>query len=148
MLSCHIFLMNCKNISIVNKINILTKFAYLEDFTDCAISREINSSYLHLKETLRRLKMAAKEAEIYCWVSNLRSSTRLCNRQFHGRRRKGSTDHALPSSSLIKLGNARTRSLTLFSLAPCKKIGNEQKMFCTKMLVHIIWDRKVTSYEL
>lgn len=62
MLLCHIFLMNCNNISIVNKINILTTFAYLEDFTDCAISREIDSSYLHLKEALRRLKMAAEEA--------------------------------------------------------------------------------------
>lgn len=66
MLSCHGFLMNCKNISIVKKINILTKFAYLEDFTDCAISREMNSSYLHLKEALRELKMAAEEAEIDC----------------------------------------------------------------------------------
>lgn len=47
-----------------NKINKLTEFAYLEDFTDCAISREINSSYLHLKEALRRLKMAADEIEI------------------------------------------------------------------------------------
>lgn len=58
--------MHCKNISIVNKINILTKFAYLEDFTDCAISREINSNYSQLKEALRRLKMTAEEAEIDC----------------------------------------------------------------------------------
>lgn len=49
---------------ISNKISKLTEFAYLAGFTDCAISREINSSYFHLKEALRRLKMAAEETEI------------------------------------------------------------------------------------
>lgn len=52
-------------------------------------------------------------------------------------RRKG---QALPSPSLTKLRNTRTHSLTLFSLTPCKKIGNEQ-MFCAKMLIHYRTER-------
>jgi len=89
-------------------------------------------------EALRRLKMAAEEAEIDCRLSNLRSSTKLCNRQFQGRRKKGRTGQTLPSPSLTKLGNTRTHSLTLFSPERCKKTGNELKMFCTKLLVRII----------
>lgn len=61
--------MSCKNVSIcnVNKINTLTKLAYLEDFTDYAISRKTNSCYLQcLKEALRTLEVAAEKAKADC----------------------------------------------------------------------------------
>lgn len=57
--------MSSKNVGIVNKIKILTKSIYLEDFTNYAVLRE-KFHYSHLKEALRTPKVAAEKAEADC----------------------------------------------------------------------------------
>lgn len=57
--------MSSKNAGIVNKIEILTKSVYLEDFTNYAVLRE-TFHYSHLKEALRTPKVAAEKAEAEC----------------------------------------------------------------------------------
>lgn len=57
--------MSSKNICIVNKITILTKSAYLEDFTNYAVLRE-KFHYSHLREALRTPEVAAEKAKADC----------------------------------------------------------------------------------